>query len=325
MTPRCLGCYLPLEDAGAIYHPACSRRLFGLALPPSLPYGMEDLERAAKETAFRRVVVPGVQRKLSLHIERGQGPGGRLTIAGLWGSHVLKPQAGDFPCLPENEDLTMHMAEACGIETVPHGLLPLSSGELAYITRRIDRTFTGRGRGRKSIRIHMEDMAQLTGKLTEQKYRGSMEQVARAVRKWSENPGFDLVRLFQVCLFCFLTGNGDMHLKNFSLLETETGFRLSPAYDLLSTRLVIPESADPEESALSLGGKRAQFHRKDFESFGLYCGLTPRQMENVFSGMKAAFPAMIDFLGKGFLPGQMADGYRHLLSERADRIGLEVE
>ena len=144
----------------------------------------------------------------------------------------MKPPTKQYRSLPELEDLTMHLAEISGIEVVPHSLIRLSSGKLSYITRRIDR--------RNEIKIHMEDMCQLTEKLTEQKYIGSYEQIAKAIAEYSANPGLDITNFFEQVLFSFLTGNSDMHLKIFSLIDSpEMGYVLSPAYDMIASSLVV--------------------------------------------------------------------------------------
>jgi serine/threonine-protein kinase HipA len=199
------------------------------------------MEALATQIVKSQMTVTGVQPKLSLHLTSGgnkQDPK-RLTIVGLWGGFILKPPSAKYPQLPEVEDLTMHLASLARINVVPHSLIRLRSGSLAYITRRIDRV--------KKSRLHMEDMCQLTGRLTEDKYHGSYEQMARAFRKYSVNPGLDVVNFFEQVLFSFITGNADMHLKNFSLLkQDDVGYVLSPAYDMVATALVNPEWEEKE-------------------------------------------------------------------------------
>ena len=150
----------------------------------------------------------------------------------------------------------MHMAEAAKIAVVPHSLIRFADGELCYITRRIDREHDG-------SKIAMEDMCQLTERLTEYKYKGSYEQIAKHIKKYSAVPQLDLVNYWEVVVFSWITGNSDMHLKNFSLYKSPMGYCLTPAYDLLSTAIVMPE--DKEEMALTLNGKKARIRRSDFE------------------------------------------------------------
>lgn len=215
---------------------------------PILPYTRANIKELAKEIVTSSTTVPGVQAKLSLELARGHnGEPQRFTIVGLWGRFILKPQTDRFACLPENEDLTMHMAEAAGIKTVPHSLIRFADGELCYITRRIDRTRTGG-------KIAMEDMCQLSERLTEDKYKGSYERISKLIRRYSAAPLLDIVNFWEIVLFSWLTGNADMHLKNFSLYRPVDRYMLAPAYDLLSTALAIAE--DEEELALTLNGKR---------------------------------------------------------------------
>lgn len=246
---RCLFCYQPLTEIETDFHPSCSRKIFEQPVPPELPYTEAQMAELALKVVQTQVTVTGVQAKLSLHLESPEGKRApkKFTIVGLCGGYILKPPTRHFPQLPEVEDLTMHLARLASISVVPHSLIRLQSGSLAYITKRIDRVKTGK--------LHMEDMCQLTERLTEDKYHGSHEQVAKVILKYSRNPGLDVINYFEQVLFSFLTGNADMHLKNFSLIKIPgTGHVLSPAYDLVATALVNP--ADKEDLALTLNGKK---------------------------------------------------------------------
>lgn len=134
--------------------------------------------------------------------------------------------------MSEMEDLTMHVAKLFKIETAEHTLIKTSSGTLAYLTKRFDR--------QKGKKIHVEDLCQLSELLTEQKYNGSYERVGKVIKRYATNSGLDAVKYFRLVLFCFLTGNNDMHLKNFSMMHTDNGILLSPAYDLLNVNLIYP-------------------------------------------------------------------------------------
>ena len=241
----CLYCYQPLKNNEQDYHASCSKKLFGQPSAPVLPYAEDDLEPLAKEVIQTQTAVTGVQVKLSLHITSGNQAGSekRFTIVGLWGGYILKPPTADYPQLPEVEDLTMHLAAAANIKTVPHSLIRMQSGSLAYVTKRVDLTKEGK--------LAMEDMCQLTERLTEDKYHGSYEQIGRTILKYSNTPGLDVINFLELVLFSFITGNADMHLKNFSLLDKPgLGMILSPAYDLVNTALVNPD--DKEEISLTL-------------------------------------------------------------------------
>jgi serine/threonine-protein kinase HipA len=215
--------------------------------------------------------------------------------------------------MPEIEFITMRLAKAMGIRTVPHALIRLKSGELAYITRRIDRT--------QDSKIAMEDMCQLTGRLTEDKYKGSLEQIARTILGFSTQPGLDAINFFELVLFCFLTGNADMHLKNFSLWRPSVGeIQLSPAYDLIATKLLIPE--DPEETALALNGKKKNLRRKDFDALAERLGLTANSRENAYHGAAKIRERSQDVFKAGLLPDEISTGYRKMLDDRCTRLGL---
>lgn len=306
---RCLICTGETPDPSQ-YHPNCLKKLFGSREKPELDIRSEQLQQLAKKTVYQRVTVPGVQSKLSLEVERKARSTSKLTIVGFWGRFILKPPSEKWPELPENEHCTMRMAEVAGIETVPFGLIHLASGERAYITKRVDRDDEGR-------KFAMEDMCQLSGRLTEDKYKGSHEQIARIVRKFSENPLFDLTRYFELVLFSYLTGNGDMHLKNFSLLrDPEFGWKLAPAYDLLSTRLVIPEDKDPEELALTLTGKKSNFKMDAFMEFGKSIGLKRKQVSKLIDNLVSERDELLETIENSFLSGEKKEQYRTILTKR---------
>ena len=313
---RCLFCYQPLPAEGSAYHPACSRKLFGRPTPPAFPYSEAELLALAEQIVRRHITVTGVQPKLSLALaatgEAAQPT--RLTIVGaLHGEYILKPPTPHYPSLPEVEDLTMHLASLAGLPTVPHGLLQLAGGALAYVTRRIDRV-----KGQKRA---MEDMCQLTERLTEHKYDGSHEQVAKAILKYSANPGLDVVNYYELVLFCFLTGNADMHLKNFSLLHTPgLGYNLAPAYDLVATALVNP--ADTEELALTLNGRKRKLKFADFQQAAQRAGVPEKAMAALFTRFARARPAWHRFIDDSFLSEELKQGYHELLACRFEQLGI---
>ena len=232
MEERCLYCYEKLETQTHGYHEACCKKFFGQKLPPDFPYTEEQLLELAEQVIRSQIAVTGVQAKLSLDLEKHLPKNGaaKFTIVGLWGGYILKLPSAAYEQLPELEDATMHLADIYKMQTVPHTLLRLQSGKLVYVTKRVDRTKEGK--------LHMEDMCQLTERLTEHKYRGSYEQIGKVIIKYSSQPGLDVVNFFEQVLFAFITGNADMHLKNFSLLHTP-GYSLCPAYDMVATALVV--------------------------------------------------------------------------------------
>ncbi|MBS1488856.1 MAG: HipA domain-containing protein [Bacteroidetes bacterium] len=308
---RCLYCYQPLAKDEIDFHLSCSKKMFGQATPPELPYDENDMGKLADQIIKRHTTVPGVQPKLSLEIEKTRNGPSRFTIVGLWGNFILKPPSDHYPQIPEVEDLTMHLASLAKIKVVPHTLIRLKSGSLAYLTKRIDRA--------KKEKLHMEDMCQLTERLTEQKYQGSYEQIAKAIAKYSANPGLDIVNFYEVVLFSFLTGNADMHLKNFSLIKNPSlGYHLSPAYDLVATALVNP--ADNEDLALALNGKKRKISRKDFSTVISASGIDKKQEENIFKRMEKASGLWFDFIDHSFLDKKMKKDYKELITGRFNRI-----
>jgi serine/threonine-protein kinase HipA len=314
---KCLICANPVEN-GEQYHLKCLQDLFGSKRQPVLEVKLDQLNELAKKSVHQRVTVPGVQTKLSLEIDRKADSADKLTIVGLWGRFILKPPSNRWAELPANEHCTMMLAEAAGIETVPYGLIHLGSGELAYITKRIDRDDQGN-------KFAMEDMCQLTGRLTEDKYKGSHEQIAKTIKQYSANPIFDLTRFYEVVLFTYLTGNGDMHLKNFSLFKDPViGWKLAAGYDLLNTRLVIPEEKDPEELALTLTGKKSNFNPDSFKEFGKTIGLNSKQVQNIQQSLMDKQDIFIQTIEKSFLSDKMKELYRLILLKRLDVLKTEV-
>jgi serine/threonine-protein kinase HipA len=310
---KCLYCYQPLESGETDFHARCSKKMFGTEIPPQLEYTGNDMQQLAAEIIKSQITVTGVQPKLSLTIGKSETGVRKLTLVGLWGNYILKPPGQYYPQLPEVEDLTMHLADIAGINTVPHSLIRLKSGELSYITKRVDRS--------KKEPVHMEDMCQLTERLTENKYRGSYEQIAKAIDKYSVQPGLDIVNFYEIVVFSFITGNADMHLKNFSLLQRNAGdFVLSPAYDLVATMLVNPD--DKEELALTLNARKTKLKQRDFEAAFNSAGLTIKQQENIFKKMSRAKNTWLEFISQSFLSAQLKEQFAELIEERAARLGI---
>ncbi len=312
---NCLGCYKKLElNSGSPeldhYHTSCSKKLFGTDAPPIVNFGLEQLEELAKETLSRHLGITGVQPKVSVDLEKNKNDlKHRLMIVGLWGGFILKPPSPRFPDIAIVEDATMHMAEAAGIQTAAHGLIRLKSQELAYVTRRFDR-------GKKGEKIAVEDFCQLSELLTESKYSTSTEKAGKIILKYSSNSGLDAVTFFDINLFSFLTGNADMHLKNFSLITKEDGeIVLSPAYDLISTKLM--PIKDLEEMALTINGKKSKIKRTDFIVMGGKLNIPPKAMENSFLRLHRAIPSMKEIIDSSFLSDDLKHRYKELIDLRS--------
>ena len=310
---KCLYCYKELNDGEIDFHKSCSKKIFGTISVPDLSYTRDNLNDLAKQLIRSQTTLTGVQAKLSLDINKGaKGEGVRFTIVGLWGRYILKPQTDMFAHLPEVEDLTMHLAEIAKINVVPHSLIRFADGELCYITRRIDRTDKGE-------KLPMEDMCQLTERLTEYKYKGSYEQIAKAIQKFSSVPKLDLVNYWEQVVFSWVTGNADMHLKNFSLFCKENGnYTLTPAYDMLSTALVMPE--DTEELALTLNAKKRKIRKDDFVKSMLMSGLDNKIIENIFSKFFKVKDKWFEFIDISFLPDEMKNNYKIIIDDRLNTL-----
>lgn len=308
---NCLYCYNDLEGKETGYHEKCSKTFFGTKTPPQIPFGLHEIKELAIQVLGKNISVTGVQPKLSLESQKKVHDGARLTIVGLWGNYILKPPIEKYPNMPENEDLTMRLAEQLKIKTAKHTLVRLKSGELACLTRRFDRE--------KKTKLHVEDMAQLTETLTEYKYKGSMEKIGKIIKQYSSYPGIDLLSFYELALFSFITGNADMHLKNFSLMYLpDNEFSLSPAYDLLSTKLLI--KADNEEMALPLNGKKSNLKKEDFLQFAEHLGINKICIKNVHKKFEANIQPMRSIIQKSFLPDALKTEYENLLTGRILRV-----
>lgn len=292
MKRKCLYCYEPLEN-DTDFHKKCSMEFFGITTPPIIPYTIDQMAELAKSVVERSVAIPGVQPKLSMSLVKKtkEQADTLLTVVGALGDqYIFKPPSHQFPEMPENEHLTMRIAEAFGIRVVPSSLIKLSSGELSYVTKRIDRTEKGK-------KIHMLDMFQITEAYD--KYKSSMEKVGKALDSYSNNTLLDKIFYFELAIFSFLTGNNDMHLKNFSMIESPSGWILAPAYDLLNVSIVLPE--DIEELALTIEGKKRKLRKTHFEHLGQGLGLTDRQIQGVFKRMLKNKSKAITWIDNSFL------------------------
>lgn len=311
MMCRCLYCYRPLEKGDRDFHPGCARKFFGTEKVPVLDYTCKDLERLALQIIKDQTSLTGVQPKLSLHLNEHEGSQ-RLTIVGLWGSFICKPQTMQFKSMPETEDLTMHLAEVAKIDVVPYTLMRMADGTLCYLTKRIDRDAKGE-------KMAMEDMCQLTGRQTEYKYKSSYERIAKAIAQYSSMPKMDVTNFFETVLFSWITGNNDMHLKNFSLYEPQDGtIRLTPAYDLLNAAILNPK--DDEELALTLNGRKKRLKRSDFIAAGETMGIDPKIVDRLIGKYVRLHPRMSEFIGQSFLDEELKNRYNELICERMSRI-----
>ena len=312
---KCLYCYHDLEEGQVDFHPACARKIFGSDTAPILPYTRENMSELARQVIRTSASVTGVQAKMSLDVNRGgKKEPSKFTIVGLWGKYIFKPQSAKYPNLPELEDLAMKMAEAAHIRTASHSLIRLADGELGYITLRMDR-------GRNGEKISMLDMCQLTNRLTEHKYYGTYLQLAETIKKYSSVPMLDVQRFWEVVLFSWITGNSDMHCKNFSLLDSGNGeYVLSPAYDLLAVLLADPQDTEEMAMSFTVGGEKSGFNRDTFMTAFTQSGISAAVTNKMIERMKTFLPKWRTLIAQSFLPEKMKENYLILLSKRIELL-----
>jgi serine/threonine-protein kinase HipA len=313
MENKCLYCYEPV-DLGHDFHEKCSMEFFETPTPPEMEYSLDQMDELAKSIVERSVSVPGVQAKLSMSVvkETKGKSDTRLTVVGaLGGRYIFKPPSERFPEMPENEHVTMRIADAFGIRVVPSSLIRLASGELSYITKRVDRTKAGE-------KVHMIDMFQITEAFD--KYKSSMERVGKALDSYSDNTLLDKIFYFELSLYSFLSGNNDMHLKNFSMIESSSGWILAPAYDLLNVAVIFRE--DSEELALTLAGKKKKLKREQFEQFGKGLDLTDKQINGAFNRIVKNKSKALEWIDRSFLSGDMRTAYKKVLEAKFKQLGL---
>ena len=301
---RCWSCLEPGPDAGTL-HRACSERVFGSKTAPSI-----DVEVAKLHTVGLAMVgktsISGVQRKVALGFDAHRET---LRVASEQPQFILKPQATVYPHTAENELLTMVLATCCGIETAPCALVALVDGEMAYITRRFDRTDEGKRA--------MEDFCQLALLPPKEKYSGSAELCARIVHRYASEPLIEMAKLFRLMAFGWWTGNGDMHLKNFALLRgDDRRWRLSPAYDLLATRLLIPG----DRLALPLGGRDDRLTRRHLLQYADSCRLPKKAATRILDELAERHDTLHDRIEASPRPDDLRAAYHDLIDERLPSI-----
>lgn len=270
------------------------------------------MELLAAEGTKKGFTVPGVQKKLSLHLlSEGRKP--RLTLLNYPSGYILKPQVRDYRSLPEAEQLVMCMADTAGISTVPHALVFGNEG-FAYITKRVDRIFEKNEVGM----LAMEDFCQLDLRLTQDKYKGSYERCGKIIRKYSSRAMLDMTELYMRLVFSYLVGNSDMHLKNFSLIETAEGsgqYVLSPAYDLLPVNVIMPE--DKEQFALAMNGKKMNICKKDFLVYADKCDISESSAEKMINKLVSMKSTFIAMCSESLLPEDLKERFVFLIEERS--------
>lgn len=314
----CLICFKNLTSHYSYYHDSCCQNLFNSNQAPEISIAKKEIEKLAIENINKKLAVTGAQKKLSIGISVGSKyTSPRLTFIGaLSGQYILKPQSNDYPYMPELEALTMQLAQTCGINVAKNGLIFLKDKTLAYITKRFDRM--------NNKKIACEDLCQLSEVLTEQKYRSTAEKTAKVIKKYATFPGDELLKYFEITLFSFITGNADMHLKNFSLLTNKNGItQLSPAYDLISTRLLIPIQDDSEELVLSINGKKSNIKRTDFEFLANNIGINQKSFNFILNKIISEKENFINLINNSYISDKMKEEYINLIEDRIARLVIK--
>jgi len=297
----CLICLRPTKEAEC--HQDCCQRLYGTTTVPKLDLDVAGLYAIAAEMAGK-MSISGVQEKVSLKLSADRT---RLEVAKSGARYILKPEPRRFSALPQNEHLTMCLASRVGIETPPFGLTRLKDRELAYIVKRFDRTDDDQ-------KLAVEDFCQLSETRLRDKYKGSAEQCVRILRRYSSEPLVEARKLFQMLLFSWCVANGDLHLKNLSLITHPDGtLKLAPAYDLVSTKLALPKE---NTMALTIGGRKKNFTRRNWLEFAEYCEIPQKAALRLINEQTNALKASVDLVHRSYLPDEKRKAYEKILRER---------
>lgn len=303
---RCLSCQED-TDSSDRYHLKCLKLIFDKTWLPGIDFTVSDLPEAVSRT-IDKMSISGAQMKASVQLNLQTR---KLEIVGEGGTHILKPEPAEFPELPQNENLCMNLAEALGMEAAPHGLFSMADKKLCYVVRRFDRLPDGK-------KVHEEDMAQLLGKGTNEKYTGSLESVGKAILKFTKNKYLELLKFFERVLLCFMIGNGDMHLKNWSLLiPADKNIRLAPCYDLLSSTIYLPHE---EESALSVNGKKNGLTKFDFLALADYLNIDQRASREALERLVKAKDKILEMIASSEFSPERKEKVAGIVRSRYARL-----
>ena len=301
---RCCFCAEVIENGNSI-HPTCARKLFDLNTMPSIDISLQDVPTKAQEMAGK-LSISGVQIKLSVTLDKKKK---QLIITAKNGEYILKPQTNAFIQMPENENLCMSIAGQLGIDVPPHALIRLKDSSYAYIVKRFDK--------KNGDKLLQEDFCQILEKPTKEKYNSSIEHIARKLRGISEVPSLDIQYLYERVLFFFIIGNGDSHLKNFSInYSNRDDIRLSPAYDIVSSKLVIPKE---EDFALTINGKKNRLSIDDFLVFANLFNIPEKITTNILNKKEL----IIALIKDSQLDSKYRESLIKIVLERFSRLGVK--
>lgn len=270
---------------------------------PIIEFGLQDVSQKAQATTGK-LSISGIQPKLSLKLDKKNNS---LISVAEGGEYILKPQTAAFFNIPENEQCCMDIASEFKIDVPAHCLLPLKDGSKAYIVKRFDRE--------SGVKIHQEDFAQILG--LRDKYQGSVEQIGHKLKEISTAPGYDAQLFFERVVFNFIIGNGDAHLKNYSVCyrDKET-IRLTPAYDIVCSKLVILEE---EDSALPINGRKNKLTKEDFDKLADYLNIPIKIRYEKFA---ANLNLMETIITNSAIKKEAQERFINIIKERFLRLNL---
>lgn len=309
-----------LAEGFTTYSPGCLRKLFnGKKVNHVLPYEQPQQSEEVSELFMenrKRISISGVQEKLSFILEKNLL---RLTKEGEQGTYILKPIPRDLKKVdqvPANEHLTMQIAkQVYGLNTAENAMIFFRNGSPAYITKRFD---VKDNDGKWGI----EDFATLAGKTKDNaggnfKYELSYEEIGMLIQKYVPAWRVEIEKYFTLVVFNFLFSNGDAHLKNFSLLESSKGdYLLSPAYDLVNTKLHVDDSDFALDKGLFTDGFKSEEYKKsghpsksDFKEFAKRIGVTEGRIEKLLTPFLERQSFMETLVRRSFLSDANKRGY----------------
>lgn len=261
-------------------HLKCIKSLFGTNAIPNISFTLEEVSLEVQKTVGK-ISISGIQPKLSVRVTN---PKNEISVVTKNGQMILKPQTNTYPSLPENENACMTVFTIFGIDSAPHSIMKLKDNSNAYIVKRFDR--------RRNKKLHFEDFQSVLN--LDDKYSGSVEAIGKGLKKYAKFPGLDIQKFFKGVVCNFIVGNGDAHLKNYGLLYDKTGsMSLSPFYDIVCSKLVIP---DEEDSAIPLSGKKNRLKKKDFSALANYLDMNNNEITMIFNEILNAEDNVLDFI-----------------------------
>ena len=303
---RCLCCQKEIEGEGR-YHPKCLNKLFGVSWIPKIPFGIGDMPAEVSKSGAK-MSISGVQIKASVKVDREKQ---EIVMVQTGGTHVLKAEPNEYPELPQNENCCMNIAQDLGMDVPPHGLFLMADGKLGYLIKRFDRLDNGE-------KIHKESISQILSIKTEDKYKGSLEKVGKTIQQNTKNIGLDLINFFERVLLSFLTGNGDMHLKNWALITLPNGeMHLAPCYDFVCSKIYIPNE---EDFALTINGRKNKIRKGDFIALGMSLKIEPKAIENALNRFKDTRSTILEILSHSELSAERMKRFDEVIRSRYEHL-----